>query len=221
VLLNRKTTASEGGTGRASQEEVDHESGASVVEAALILPLFLFLIFGVLELSLYLFDVNAIRGGARQAARTASVSASSAFADFNALTASRQSLANMANKIDGVIIFRAETAASTIPPACIAALDNGLEGVDTGTTRCNVYDVTKYWNADKLNFGFDAGTNPGPALWDRFWPPTDRNDAITDTQGADFVGVWVRVTHHSATGLIPRRQLTSSFVFQIEPQRAL
>ena len=36
-----------------------------------------------------------------------------------------------------------------------------------------------------------------------------------------FVGVWVRVIHHSATGVIPTKPLTAAFVFQIEPQRAL
>jgi TadE-like protein len=203
------------------QRQHRSETGGTVVEAALILPLFLLLIFGIIETSLFIYDINAIRGGARQAARAASVSANDAFADYNALTTSRQSLANMANKIDGMVIFRAPTAKSTVPPECISALDTGLDGVDTPTAQCNVYNVAKYWNADQLNFGFDAGSNPDPTLWDRFWAPTGRNDAMTETASPDFVGVWVRVIHHSATGVIPTKPLTASFVFQIEPQRAL
>ncbi len=196
----------------------NNERGGAVVEAALVLPLFIALIFGIVEISMYLYDLNAIRAGARQAARVASVSATDAYADYNALVQSRQSVANMANKIDGVIIFRADTAGSTVPPECILALDAGSDGV---ADKCNVYTAAKYWNADQLNFGFDSGSNADNTLWDRRWAPTGRNDAITETTNADFVGVWVRVIHHSATGIIPTKPLTAAFVFQIEPQRAL
>ena len=203
--------------------ESQREGGATVVEAALVLPLFLALIFGIVEISLFLYDINAIRAGSRQGGRIASVSATDAYADFNALIASRQSLANMANKIDGVIIFRAPTAASPVPPECIAALDADLttlapKGVPD---KCNVYNASQYWNLDQLNFGFDVGSNPDPTLWDSNWAPTGRNDAITETSNADFVGMWVRVVHHSATGIMPMKPLTATFVFQIEPQRAL
>jgi TadE-like protein len=197
------------------------ESGASLVEAALILPLFLFLILGIIEVSLYLLDTNAVRNGSRQAARVASTAATDAFADLKALRQSRQSLSNMTNSVDAMIIYRAVKPSDSVPAECLAALESGQPGVATATAACNIYDATKYRTADQLNFGFDLGSNNDMALWDRFWAPTGRNDSITEAGGADFVGVWVRVQHESLTGLIPKRALTSNTVFQIEPQRAL
>jgi hypothetical protein len=194
------------------------ENGATIVEAALILPVFLFLILGIIEVSLYLLDTNAVRNGARQAARVASTSATDAYADYSALRQSKQSLSNMTNSVDAVIVYKAATPSSKVPTECITALNAGDDGVDG---KCNIYNSTKFKTADKLNFGFDLGSNPDASLWDRRWPPTGRNDSITETSRTDFVGVWVRVQHESMTGLIPRRALTATNVFQIEPQRAL
>jgi TadE-like protein len=198
-----------------------NESGASLVEAALILPLFLFLILGIIEVSLYLLDTNAVRNGSRQAARVASTAATDAYADLKALRQSRQSLSNMTNSVDAVIIYRAVKPSDPVPPECLTALSTGQQGVATATAACNIYNATEFRTADELNFGFDSGSNNNPALWDRFWAPTGRNDSITESGGSDFVGVWVRVQHESLTGLIPKRPLTSTTVFQIEPQRAL
>ena len=194
------------------------ERGATLVEAALVTPLFLLLILGVVEVSLVLFNTNALQNGSRLAARQASASATDAYADFTSLKFSLQAIGTMSNSLDAIIIFRADRPSGSLPSSCLTALNGGQSGV---VGECNIYRGDQAKTADKLNFGFTYGSNEDYTLWDQYWPPTSRFDAITETVGPDFVGVYVQAQHSSLTGLIPHRKMTATSVFQIEPQRAL
>ncbi len=202
---------------RDPQSKSRSERGATATEAALVAPLFFALLFGVVEASMYLLDVNAIRNATRIAAHEGANSARNALADYNLLKSSRGALGGMANRIDGVIVFKAGAPNATVPSTCIAALDTGAAGVDG---ICNVYTAGQIATLDPLHFGYTVGSNEDATLWDRNWPATGRRDSLSGTTRPDLLGVYVRVKHQSLTGVLPAKTLTASVITEIEPQRA-
>ena len=54
--------------------QVRRARGQSMVEFALVLPIFAILLFGIIDFGRYVFTANALNNGAREAARFASVS---------------------------------------------------------------------------------------------------------------------------------------------------
>lgn len=58
---------------RAFHARSDREGGATLVEMALVLPLFFALVFGIIEFGWYFAQVNEVRYAAREAARVAGV----------------------------------------------------------------------------------------------------------------------------------------------------
>lgn len=193
------------------------ERGAAVVEAALIAPIFLLVLFGVIEISSYIFDVNAARNGARDGAREASTWASGSLADQNALLKARRSLGGMSKRVDAVIVFKATGPKTPVPPSCVTALQSGDAGV---AGLCNIYRAVQVVNPDELNFGAPAENCAGVGQWDRCWPSITRNDVLTEVSRPDFVGVYVRARHKGVTGIIPQMTLTATSVIPIEAQRA-
>lgn len=202
---------------RRRRSSASSERGAAVVEAALIAPVFLLVLFGVIEISSYIFDVNASRNGARDGAREASTWASASLADQNALFKARRALGGMSKRVDAVIVFKATGPKTPVPPACITALQGGGDGV---ADLCNIYRAPQVTNPDELNFGAPVQNCAGAGLWDRCWPSITRNDVLTETSRPDFVGVYVRARHKGVTGIIPQITLTATSVIPIEAQRA-
>ncbi len=190
------------------------ERGASVVEAALVAPLFLLLIFGMIEGGSLFYTVNSARNAARDGAREATTWASSSLADRNALSSAKRALTGAGSRLNGVIIYKATSPNDPVPVDCLAALTGGSNGI---TDKCNAYSATKLQSLDDTHFGAESSSPPG--LWDEKWPPTQRNDALTPTQEPDFVGVYVSVTHVGITGILPSRAISHTSVSRIEPQR--
>jgi Flp pilus assembly protein TadG len=197
------------------------EDGASVVESALVLPLFVLLIFSIIEAGSMFLNFSAVRTASREGAREASAAASSSTADQTALIASMRSLGQLSGSLEGVIIFKAENVSSKVPQACLDALDAGLPGVKTAVppVQCNVYNATKVRNPEITKFGASS-SNGDPAVWDSYWAPIDRIEVLTPTSSPDYVGVFVKVKSAGATGLLPKRAMTAVNIFQLEPQRA-
>ena len=201
------------------------EAGASVVEAALVLPLFVLLIFSIIEAGSMFLNLSAVRTASREDAREASAAASSATADQTTLIASMKSLGQLSGSLEGIIVFKAENVSSVVPQQCLDALANGTAGVNIAAAsplpaiKCNVYLATQIRNPEITKFGAST-SNSDPAFWDSHWAPIDRNEVLTPTSSPDYVGVFVKVKSAGATGLLPKRDMTAVNIFQIEPQRA-
>ena len=198
----------------ADQRQRKPERGASVVEAALVLPLFMLLVVGMIEGGSLFFNVNSARNAARESAREAATWASDALADRNALGLATRGLTGSGRRLNGIVIYKASGPNDPVPAACKADLTAGTAGQ---VGLCNVYTAAKIRTLDDIHFGATATTPPG--LWDEKWPPTSRNDALTPTSQPDFVGVYVSIQHEGITGIFPSRTVTSVSVSKIEPQR--
>lgn len=92
---------------------------------------------------------------------------------------------------------------------------NALTGFDWTTKRpdvaCNVY---RYDQLTKPETRFQYDSTATPLSLDRFWPATKRNDTIAAHQ--DYVGVYVRSSYTSMTGIIKSRAVSHTYVSVIE-----
>jgi Flp pilus assembly protein TadG len=171
------------------------------VEAALVLPVLVVLLFGILEYGL-VFRTNltisqATRSGARVAAaqpRTVGYQTEAAAAVAGALATAGA----RGDEIGVLVVYRADPATG------------GLHG--GGTSRTAIESCTSNcwrfsWNATDASWVQLPGTS---------WPAhQQRACGGPDT---DFVGVYVRATHHSITGLLPGVQtLSERAVMRLEP----
>ena len=200
-------------------ERDSKEHGASAVEAALVAPLFLLFIFAIIEFGVFLFNANSVTNASRAGVRASSTWAAGPLADYNILSAANRSLGSLAANLDAVIIFKGDTAAATVPSACVTAIPTPSRGV---ADVCNIYRANDLRNLDEADFGWsDLNTaleNAGK--WDTAWPATKRVEEVTGTISPDWVGVYVQANHKSFSGVVPSRKIRRTSVAQIEPQRA-
>ncbi len=218
--MNLGSRGASRGHQRSEQTNQPSENGAVVVEAALILPLFVALIFGIIEVGSMFLNFSAVRNASREAARQASASASSPTADQEALLAAGKSLSTLVGSLEGIIIFKAESLNDKVPVNCLTALRTAtaLPLADT-TSKCNVYLANQVRSPDITHFGAQAAKDP--AFWDGEWPAQLRNDSLSTNTTPDLLGVYVEVRHAGATGLLPKRTIRSLNIFQLEPQRSV
>ena len=179
------------------------ERGAALVEAAVISPIVILLIIGVIEFGLLFKDYLTVANTTRAGARVATQEASNPTADYQVLQAIKGASSAMnPNKIERIVVFRATSPSGTVPATCKSGT--------AVTGSCNVY-VTTDMNRPSSDFGC-TGSSP-----DRFWCPTTRLDNQSDPP--DYVGVYIQARHDYVTGMFgSARTLTDPTVMRIEPQ---
>jgi hypothetical protein len=191
-----------GDAGRACQDR-----GATAVEAALLTPVFLLLVFGLIEGAWILFGDHVIRGSASSGVRTVSALANDADADFYGLDAAKDGIDAIGRQnLVRVVIYRANGWGD--PPTAACRGGAATAGV------CNVYDGTDLARPVS-DFGC-SGTSP-----DQFWCPVIRRTAVTGPQSPpDFIGVWVQARHRSFSTVVfgSERFVTAQAVLRVEPR---
>ncbi len=184
-----------------------HDRGATIVEAALLTPVFFLLIFGLLEGAWILFGDHVIRGSASSGVRTVSALANDADADFYALASAKDGIDAIGRQnLVRVVVYRANGWGDPPTVAC----RNGTQVANV----CNVYDGVDL-SRPVSDFGC-SGTSP-----DRFWCPTIRRTAVTGPQSPpDYIGVWVQARHRSFSTVVfgSERLVTAQAVLRVEPR---
>ncbi len=179
------------------------ERGAALVEASFIIPMLVMLAIGTAEVGLLGIDYMTATNAAREGARTGSSAADysdpgppAIDADDLILEAVEEAACNLRyGSLEEVTIFRPEADGSvpTLPSSYVNTY------VNNGSLNCDVD-----------GHGLAASTACCP------WDP-----ALRDREPPDFdsVGVRVRFTHDSVTGLFPFLSVTWSetAIMQIEP----
>ena len=196
------------------------ERGAVLAEAAIILPVVLTLILGVMEFGFIWKDDLAIANGVHAAARIGAASGSDQYADYNILQQIKSGTSGLpSNAIIGVIVWEANTI-TTVPPSCTALIgsdsspnpSSGIANSGTGV-YCNYdrgSDVTGLAKTAFLNSCFS-----GPDHW---WCPQSRVTTFNSTTTPDFVGVYIRINHNYVTRILgTSRTLTDQAIMRIEP----
>jgi hypothetical protein len=155
-----------------------------MVEAALVTPVFLVMLFGVIEGGLLMRDWSTVGDATEAGVRSGSTAGSEVDADWQILRAIRTGSAVIDDaSIKKIVVYHASTPGAGPHPSCMA-------GTASAIHRCNVYQASD-WQRLPDEFGCVSET----AL-DGFWCPTSRE---TEAGGTDLVGVWIQAEHKSIT----------------------
>jgi len=190
-----------------------NERGAIAVEAAIVVPLLVVLMFGVVEIALMMRDSVAVSSSVRTGSRIASASAGAgpgtcqassnpppctpatvpAFAQAAADSIQRAGSAMPKDSISWVMIYEANVGGYPLP---------------VGNTKlvCQTNCVTYVWDAALDRFRYQAGT----------WASTSVNACVNDPLQTS-VGVAMLAQHKSVTGFIGSVSLSERSVMRFEP----
>jgi TadE-like protein len=223
----------------------DRESGAVVVETALIAPMLFFLIFVIIETGPLFLLWSSDKHAAQEGARMATVAGQTSTADYNILKAAEGPLRAVGNRLDYVIVFRAKDLYDKVPPECIAAgnsaianntpantavgyfkrVDGRFMTTDSDQTALAGMDWTRERPAIACNvYRFNQlGLPESRFQYDSTVVPLslDRFWPATkrnDTIAVkqDYAGVYVQSRYTSMTGVITSRVVAHTYVGVIE-----
>lgn len=183
------------------------ERGAALLEAAIVTPLFLALLFGIIEGGMVFYERQSVANMALVGARTASGQGAEVLADYYTLQSVRAGGAGIsAGQIKTIVLYRATGPGETVPAGCTTA---------SVTASCN-----RYAGADLARPATDFGCDGPPAKIDDPWCPTTRKTSISGTNGPpDYIGVYVETLHDDLTGIFGRSiTLRSDTIIRIEPR---
>ncbi len=181
------------------------ERGVALLEAALVTPVFLMLIFGVIEVGLALNDDLALSHATRAGSRVASASGDDVLADYGIVQSiAQESAAIPRDQIELIVVYKANDFGEPPSSTC-----QGGQPVDD---QCNVYTSADF-ALDEDDFGCDAGEP------DASWCPQDRQVVLNGSSEPDYVGVWMKIEHPWVTRMFGQTlTLTDSSVIQLEPR---
>lgn len=185
-----------------------NESGASVVEVALVMPFVILITLAAIDGAVLFSSYASVGDAAKSAARSASASSDDVAADHNTLEEIVDADEEMTSgHISRVIIFRAADYDSTAPNGCVQS------GASNFGLKCNVYDAGDF-AAPAERFRDPAWKN-----W-KGWPPGDR--AVSRSAGVDLAGVAVEAEIRTPTGVFGRKTftVTRTMVLPIEARSA-
>ena len=181
------------------------QQGAVLVEAALVLPVIVLLVLGIMEFGLlftsYSTSTAASRSGARIAATAYSQAGSSATAQNDAATqvalATAADLEVLNNAVPvGMVIYEVN------PSSTNGAPTGGFPGPGM-TGGCTSSCIRYTWNAGTQTFTRTSGSWTDP-------------DACGTT--VDSIGVYVQATHNYISGLLGEtRRVDGHTVMRLEP----
>jgi Flp pilus assembly protein TadG len=187
------------------------DRGTTLVEAALVTPIFLFALFGVMEFGLAYRDNLTVANSTRDAARVATTGGNAADADYGILQEISDDMNVMGHKtIDLIVVFNAGGPNGSVKNESSTDLATCKAGTAV-TNVCNVYTKTD------LSRGLGDFGCLTPGALDDAWCPMDRSIAVTDPP--DYIGVYLETTHVYATGMFGDDvTITDETVMRIEPQ---
>ncbi len=177
------------------------ERGASAVEFAIILPVLLFLVMGMVEFGLVLKNINILSNAASAGARNGSVEARNDNYNTVAELATESVLKTNGLQADFIVIYKANR--DTGLPDNGGTTWNAAEPrYELCTAKCIVYT--------RSGTGYSAAGGPG-------WPAsTQMACGLRDT--TDAIGVYVSYNHQYITSMFgTTKQVRQHAVFRLEP----
>lgn len=177
------------------------DRGSVVVEAALIIPVLILLIFGVVEWSFVLRDEAAVSSAARTGVRTASVPPGPASTNITQPTAEAIQRAGSAmpkDNLEYILVYQANTDGYPLPEG-----NNAMTCAGAGKT-C----VKHTWSDSRDKFDKVEGE----------WDPALINTCVGDPN-AQSVGVYVKAKHPMVTSFFgSSRDVDDGAVLKFEPR---
>ncbi len=188
------------------RRRADSERGASLIEAALVVPLLILLAFGAAEFGFVFLDFLNVSSAAREGARVGSAVGDAFDADTLILGAIAEATADLDNStIEAIWVFAAKANGDPVDP-CVVDSSLNYFTCSGSTNNTNIYDAA----GNKL-----IGS----------WGSTGRrvtvglNCPAVPAECPDRLGVRVVFTHQYITGFLsfPTGPFSEDAVFQLEP----
>jgi hypothetical protein len=200
---------------RAVREQSGRERGNGVLEAALVMPLFLLLVFGAVEGGYGLHERLSVGNMGLAGARTASSYGAEALSDYQVLAAVRGGSGGVAaSQVTTIVVYKATGPSQKVPTSCktasVAAVCNRYTGADLSRPT--------------TDFGCTGPPVPGPAIKiDNSWCPTARKTSLSGVNGPpDYIGVYILASHRNLTGVLGTGiTFEADTVLRIEPRTLL
>lgn len=192
------------------------DRGAALVEMILFTPILVMLAIGIFEYGLAWRDSITVAGATRAGARVGSNAGNDRLADYNTLLAVQSAIASVpSSRINRVVIYKSTTADGAVPTTCTTTTAQGVANPSTNT-YCNVYTGAQLASLSTTNFG-TTGSSCASGAWDAAWCPLGRQSV--QAAGADYLGVWVSISHPYVTKIFPGSGLTikDKAVMRLEP----
>lgn len=145
-----------------------NERGATVLESALVTPLFVFILLGIMELGPLFSQWSTGKNGALEGGRVAQAAGASVTADWETFQELKDSLPKLGSRLDFAIIFRAGSVKDEVPAECVAAAVSGrgaalLTPVGAFQATATSPVVTDYTSHAVEDFDWNSGTPPSIA----------------------------------------------------------
>jgi len=173
------------------------ERGAAAVEAAIVTPLVLALVFGIIELGFVFKDYVAAGGAVRAGVRIASANPrTSTYATLAASSVARTGGAMNLRDVQQLWVYKVDT-----------VTDKPIGFTDFA--NCTVC----------VKFRWDNGTKAFVVTSDN-WPASTQNACSSRSLGGppDRIGVYVQLKHDSLTGLVfDTMNISESSILTLEP----
>ncbi|MFV2000320.1 MAG: TadE/TadG family type IV pilus assembly protein [Acidimicrobiia bacterium] len=205
---------------RLFKKRSDSQRGVVLVEMALVAPILILLVIGIMEFGLAFRDRLTVSNGTQSAGRVAAALGNSDDSDMAVLQAVEQSLGILPGSGGGIIkhvqIWKSNGAGAPVT-ACGA--------VGSGGSNCNWYE---YDPSLPCNWNPCPDPNNGsPPVYGGGFTPAGR-DVTLDSGGLDTVGITVLFAHNWITGIMPLADVTcasngsncwtDTALFRLEPQ---
>ena len=197
------------------------DRGTALLETAVVAPVFLALVFGILEFGLLFKTYLTANDTVLDAARVGAVqgpnpTSGGANGDFSVIKSVRDSTAGIdPQDIERIVIYRGRPSTAGSPMAQVPGVcKNG--DASSVASACNVYDPIEAFDAvqrgDTDYFVCDTGSEPSCG-----WDPDSRADGPRAVD-IDYLGVYVQVDHDMITGLYgSARDIDAAAIQRLEP----
>ena len=203
-------------TRRARWQQWRSERGAALVEAAIVLPVVLTLLLGVMEFGFIWKDDLAIANGVHTAVRIGAADGSAQYADYDILQQLKSGTTALpTGAVIAVIVWEAN-ANNTVPTSCTALIGSDANpNASSGVSGlCNYYRGTDVTGLTQASFTNSCTTGP-----DHYWCPSSRLHVLSGSAVPDLVGVYIRINHNYVTRILgTSRTLSDQAIMRIEPQ---
>lgn len=188
------------------------ERGATLVEAALALPIVALLLMGCIDAAFFLGSHLSASYASQSAARAEVAASTDGLADYDAMAEVRKGSSGLlAGAVTKIVVYKAASRDAGPSAACQAIAPSS--GVVRGVAgECNVY-APDALAASQASFASGAYANPP-------WPPSGR--AASLHFGRDLLGVEVTAKVQLPSSVIgPTSQVMARHtVLQVEPRQA-
>jgi Flp pilus assembly protein TadG len=188
-------------TGDRGRKRMFGERGAAAVEAAIVTPVVMALLFGIVELGFVFKDYLAVAGAVRSGVRIASANPrTSTFAQVAANTVAQTGGAMNFNDVQQLWVYQV---------------------VKTPLTSNKPIGFTDFSNCTVcVKFHWDTGTNAFVPFPTPNWPSSSQNACSASGPGGppDRIGVYLQLKHYAFTGLIfSSVNISDASILTLEP----